>query len=142
MHRRRSIRTSEGGLDVHHLCRKRDQYAHEGRTERSLEARCTKVVCKRSSICALVVQRTGIRVAQDVNESALNGHQNSSAPVALDMNSGDTLQDQLMYTAENSVPSLKDPRCTPKAHQLHPKKALNEYQEHTKYTPEVPPEAL
>ena len=37
MHQRRSIRTSEGGLDVHHLCRKRDQYAHEGRTERSLE---------------------------------------------------------------------------------------------------------
>ena len=38
MHQRRSIRTSEGGLDVHHLCRKQDQYAHEGSTERSLEA--------------------------------------------------------------------------------------------------------
>ena len=91
---------TRGALDVHQMCKKK------------------KAVCKRSSICALVVQRTGIRVALDVN--ALNGHHNSSAPEALGMNSGDTLQDQLMYTAENSVPSLKDPRCTPKAHQLAP----------------------
>ena len=34
------------------------------------------------------------------------------------------------------------PEGSPKAHQLHPKKALNEYQEHTKYTLVVPPEAL
>ena len=70
----------------------------------------------KSSRCAQVVQRIGIRIDLDVNESALNGHHNSSTPEALDMNSGDTLQEQLMYTRENSVPSLKDPRCTPKAY--------------------------